>query len=280
MKEISKVEFIVKRLSRRKSHEMILLMARNMSCSHSVFTADQSIKDFFNRAGYIYENIVEECRDFNKNIPLVENLISSSGWRTVGNPKVELVNNETGEELELIHGNGLVDLSIYDSKFNQSIKMFNSSIEKIDYQDFLSACTYGVASIEAYINYRAGIFNSRQQKEEDKLLDNAASRVSLEDKIDKWIPCMLLGLKLEKGYKDWKSFQRLKTIRDTCDIHPHQPGEGKTYDQLCELINIFSDAFPVLLIKLHNLFKELIPSKIIRYSFFPGVEIKTNNLAT
>lgn len=255
------------KISRRAAHELILLMAKEGN-HNLTFTTDTSVKKYFKSNGFDYDNLVQTVRNFPEPIPLVENLIPSTGFASPG-LKVSRVDALGNEDLHL-EGPGAITMFAYQAQFENAIENIESAIRQSSPQHFLTACINGIASIEGYINFKAEEWNKRNV---EPLLDSRQSPIRFDDKIDKWLPIMSSGKKLDKSVKTWNDFKRLKVIRDNTAIHPKTSGYSFSLNELAELLNCFRNGIAGLLVQLHQLFAERIPSIIIRYMYAPEVEV-------
>jgi len=107
----------------------------------------------------------------------------------------------------------------------------------------------------------------------DLIQDSKTRKISYDDKIELWIPKMTDGKRLDKSIINWPNYKFLRKIRDDNVIHSKTSGYSISDQKLVEYINKFKTGIAKLLVQLHVLFNEKIPSRIIRGSFAPDVEI-------
>lgn len=261
------------KISRRNSQEMILMMAKfSKHSANANFRSDADVKRFFLSRHIDFQQVVENCRIFKNHVPFFENLVGST-WEIPEGGNAALVDKQTGEVKISIQGPGELSTSTYWHLFEYAIESRNKTVELSSNAEFQSAITKGIASIEAYFNYRAGIWNSDHH--DVPLFDSSSHKVSFDDKIDNWIPQMTGGKKFDKSIRNWNDFKTLKQIRDNLYIHPKNSAYGISYKDLSELINLFRTGIAGILIQLHLLFNEIIPPIIIRGFYSPDVEIIT-----
>ena len=262
-----------RRISRRASHELIQLMAKQGNHNFA-FSTDASVKNFFKHRGYDYDKLVESIRNYPEPVPLVENFMPATGFASPGLQvsRVDLLGNE---DLQL-SGPGAFTMFGYQSQIEQTFENIEAAITNSSPQHLLTACMNGVASIEGYINYRAEIWNKLHP--ESPLQDAKQAPVSFSDKIDSWIPIMTSQKKLDKSGKTWNDFKRLKAIRDDIAVHAKSSGHAFSLGQLAELANCFSAGIAGLLNQLHVLFGERTPSTVIRHMYAPEVEVVETDL--
>jgi hypothetical protein len=123
-----------------------------------------------------------------------------------------------------------------------------------------------IASIEAYLNYKAELWNKENQ---NKITDY---KISIEDKINRWIPIMTNKKQLDKSKEPWAAYKKLKKIRDDETIHIKKRYSNITYKELVKLMSKYKH-LAHLLLTLHILFNDKVPSIIIRYTFLPELEL-------
>ena len=116
------------------------------------------MKRHLKQNGYDLDELVERCRNFKTLVPVYENLIGAQfivgadGDET--SFKVKVIDGETGHEINVLEGEGIVNLKDYWRCFELSVSDFEQSIISENYDKFLSAVNSGIASIEAYLNYQ------------------------------------------------------------------------------------------------------------------------------
>lgn len=259
------------KISRRASHEMILMLAKyGNHGDKSVFRTDADVKRYLERRGIDFQRLVEQCRSFGENVPYFENLVGST-WIVSTGAKAAVVDRPGGEEKCFVEGPGTIALSTYWAHAETCYKSRTLAVEGSSFSELQTAITNGMASIEAYINHRAEIWNTSNTQ--DKIVDSFANKVSFSDKIEVWVPKMTGGPNLDKSVRNWMDFQELRKIRDDVSIHPKASGMGTSFADLSKNINLLRTGIGGLLIQLHMLFREGIPAVIIRLFFSPEAEV-------
>ena len=210
---------------------------------------DDDVKRFFSGGTGTFDQLVEFCRDYRNPVPTVENILGS---------------------LMVVSGTAIIT-STYRNLYETASQNLNRAIENVSYADLQSAVTSGISSIEAYINHRVEQWNG--QNPDDQLSDSKSQKVSFDDKIGQWIPKMTGGRGLNKSLRNWPDFKRLRGIRDNVTVHAKESSYTKSVYEIAEAINMFRTGIAGLLIQLHDLFDEKIPSIIIRDYFAPELEI-------
>lgn len=216
------------------------------------------------------DRLAEQCRDYNVHVPYFENLLTST-WRTVGSPKVSLVDRTTGHESGAIEGPGIVTTSVYESRLGAACAARDRAVEYDSFEEFQGAIAKGIAALEAFIADRANEWNA--QNPSQKLRDSKQDKVSLDDKLDEWVPLMSGGQRIDKGDQRWAHFKILRGIRDTKEIHPKGGGQLVTLEELADQINMFRLGIAGMLAQLHVIFRVTAPRAQIRALYQPDVEV-------
>jgi hypothetical protein len=235
-----------------------------------VFRTDADVKRYLAQRGIDFQKLVEQCRSFGENVPYLENLVGST-WTVSYGAKAAVVDMQSGEEKCAVEGPGAIALSTYWAHAETSVKSRTRAVEASSFAELQIAITNGMASIEAFISHRAEIWNTSNPQ--DKLIDSFADKVSFSDKIDVWVPKMTGGRNLDKSLRNWMDFQELRKIRDDVAIHPKASGMGTSFTELAKNLNLLKTGVGGLLVQLHLLFGERIPSVIIRLFFAPEAEV-------
>jgi hypothetical protein len=89
---------------------------------------------------------------------------------------------------------------------------------------------------------------------------------------------MTNGRKLDKSFKNWSDFKRLRGLRDNVTVHAKQSSFTRTVYEIADGISIFRTGIAGSLIQLHELFDEKIPSLIVRGFFAPDIEVVETGL--
>lgn len=237
------------------------------------FETDADVKRAFLANGIEFQELVEKCRNRNEVIPLFENVIGST-FISSNDGRTSVMSLKTGTEDSFIDGPGEVVISKYFSDYEKAYHHIDDAIEKMKFDDLQSAIFWGVTSIESYINYRAKIWNENNPS--DKLIDSKDKKVSIDNKIDIWLPKMI-NRKIDKGASDWRDYIELRDIRDNEIVHAKNASSGMSYEKLAVLINKFSTGIAGILFQLHRMFEEKIPAKIIRGKYEVGVLLENND---
>lgn len=262
---------IGEQISRSQSRRLIQTMAKHGNHLYlGQFSTDEEIRVFLASNGLDYKKVIEYCRTFTNRVPKFENLISSTA-QSVGGSSISVVNNITGETISSTDGPGIIALTSYWALFEEAFTQFRATLTSVrPMTSFLTCATTGVATIEAYVQHRAILYNDTNPQ--TKLLDSKANKVSFDDKVSQWIPIMTGGTKLDKSDKLWESFKILRGYRDNYSVHVKSPSFSMSYEALERGLNLFRYGIAGLLVRLHILFSERIPTEIIRCAFLPDVQ--------
>lgn len=254
-------------ISPRAAKDLIMTMAIWGNDYNYRLKTEKEVSDFFARQGISISQLIAKCRVFSNAVPNVENLIGPTYHVSAG-AKIAKVNLKTNEEEFTVQGPGEYTTSDYWRKFDSADKSLKHSIESASYEEFQTALTKGIASIESYLTHRALEWNRNNPLNPIDL----RTHLSLDEKIDQWIPIMLNGTQFNKGRsKSWSDYQLLKPIRDNIGIHAKQSASGINYQDLVKLQNLYRSGIAGLLMDLHKLFKERMPAVIIRRYYAPDV---------
>lgn len=283
------------RISRRASHDMILMLARHGDHPAQDMRGwtDADVKRFFelnkDRVGgdgnYTdFSDLVERCRQWDEPVPFVENFMHSTFHTiTSGDSKVRVsrVDLVSGREDAVVEGPGILTLSAYHERFRSAWEARERAIQRTSQTDFHTAAALAVTSVQAYVDHQAERWNRdhpEQLLQDPKTVigPDGTSRtmwVRFEEKIDVWLPAMTGGQRIDKGSKEWRNFLHILRIRDDFAVHPKTSAYGTTLADLARDIQCLSTGPAKVLIKLHLIFGDRIPSRIIRASFAPEVEL-------
>lgn len=265
-------------ISARESEKMIWHFIRhgNHSRRDAMKSAPKnSIEGWFAENNEPLRKLVIRCRSYERTVPFVENLASSS-WYTLsesGGVSASIIKSGKDQpEIEVL-GPGIISVD-YEKKFESACQAKTKAIEEASLDELHTSIIKGIASIESYIAHRTEIWN-RQNITQAPLNDNKNAKVPFDDKIRIWIPIMANGQKLNLGGKMWADFQNLREIRDNDAIHPKSFAQGISFSDLAAKINLFRTGIADFLLQLHILFDEAVPRIIIRARHFPEVYART-----
>lgn len=232
----------------------------------------KDVADFFLRKGIDPNRVAEACRNYRETIPFFENILKHT-WKVgaEGDSKVVIVNKESGKETSIVGEPGELVGSSYQAKLELACEARDRAVEKASYPELLSALVHGFAAIEGFINDRAGIWSI--QNSQDPLPDTKEKKVSLDDKIDLWIPKILRIAHLNKSNNRWEHFKLLKRMRDDLAVHQKSSEMGVTLRELAERINMFRSGLAEVLFQLHVAFGLPAPAVLINAVHMPNIDV-------
>ena len=264
------------KISSSQSRKMILMLAKHGNYFPEViFKSYGDVERYYAKRRIDFDREVENCRNyFQHAVPLFENLIGSTLHSS--NSSLARINNETGEiDCDTV-GPGTLVINGCHAKFEAAVRARDRAVQNNDFTEFQNAVVQGIASIESYIVYRVELWNLKNSN--DQLSDSSEKKTGFDNKISCWIPKMASGKKLDQSGSVWNDFNKLRVIRNDIDIHPKSSGYSISYQDLASKINLFRNGIAQLLIELHILFNDPIPSIIIRAAFAPDVEFVSEDL--
>lgn len=257
-----------KRISERNAYKMILAMAFHGNHYNDMYGHLRTVSDVkahYTQNGREFSRVVAHCRDFSLNVPIYENLIGAQ-WTAEG-VTVSRPSHITGEFEPIVSGDGIFNESDYWATFEISKEDFDNAIESGRWERFLSAVNAGIAAVEAFLNHE---YMTRLRVSGE----DAALRENLEVKIKTW-PAKLTGSGFDLSGRSWASFTKLKKLRDDGFQHRKARNTGMSRKEHLGLLNEYKLAVPRLLFDLHVHFKVRCPSAIIRYAYYPEVELES-----
>lgn len=132
--------------SLKQAREMVMMMA--MYSSNSVTTqrkmplaSEEEVLQLFKANGYDFDQVLEECRERDSAVPLVENLLGSVCYMS-GNEGVEAIIT-----------------SNYQASFEAAVDHLDRAVSNWTFGDIESAIVRGIGSVESFILYQTGLWN-------------------------------------------------------------------------------------------------------------------------
>ncbi len=258
------------RLSRKVAIQKIVVHARFGDHRSDIRPkTNDEVELYFRSVGIEPKELIQQMRNPNESLPYFENLAGSM-WTIVGG-KASII-NEIGEVESEIDGEGQISVNACQSHFETAIKARDRAVSEGSYMPVYECLTFGFASIEAFLNNSAKRWSRNHP--DQPLSDSASQKVSLEAKIDTWVPIMSGGAKFDKASnRQWSDFKTLKRLRDNYAIHPSNGSHGMTFQEMAATLNIFRDGIAHLLGNLHVLVGAHVPAVIINAIYFPDIEV-------
>jgi hypothetical protein len=158
----------------------------------------------------------------------------------------------------------------YLDSFKHAVKNLNrcTDDEEPDYRDLLAAFTSGMASIEAFVNKRV-----RRHLDPSRVdVEQALGKTHLETKVFDWMP-RIYGLQVDKGKPPWQDYVKLRRFRNESYIHPKAETAAVSDKEFCQRLNLFRTGIARLLLDLHYLGDYGAPPELVKYAYWPEVEI-------
>ncbi|MFN8474770.1 MAG: hypothetical protein U0822_21445 [Anaerolineae bacterium] len=253
---------------------MIFRMARYGNHSHyQARTAPEAeiIRFLEHMTGDSFERIVEFCRDPSSKVPCFHNLVLGSGFGMAGEGEggeLSVIDMTTGHTLATTKGPPII--THYIASFKSAQERLEEAVAKSSLKAFLSCASEGIDSVEGYLTLRVADHNRRHSS--SSLIDSKTTSVSFEVKIKDWIPVMTGGSKLERGDRVWADHKKLREFRDDWQVHPKEPFRVTPEDEkLAKELNRFRYGIARLLLNMHMLFAQPIPSFIVECAYLPDI---------
>ena len=275
------VSFALKpRLSVKEAERLILDIAAygNHNWTHQrfeyrypTFWGLSEVKEFFKNRGIDFDSLVNETRHPFSPVPFLENLIRSK-WFLSGTAEVKLPSVPGGDPDEVTVGPGQVAFPAFLDEFENSAASFVKAFEEKSIPNFNNAVVSGVTSIEVYLNNQIAAWNASNPN--DQLVDDKQHKVPFGKKVTDLIPKIAYWQRLDKSERFWGDFVEVRDYRDSI-IHRKQYSARMEYRELHKYLIKYRFAIPGLLFEMHKIFKQRVPSQIIRV-FHTFIVIKTS----
>jgi len=214
--------------------------------------------------------IIEQCRDPKQSVPIFES-ITCNTWRASPFPGGSIAITEDNEVISEVKNAGILVMSNSIGHFEAACSARDRAIKENNLFSLYEALSQGLASIEALLNYAAEKWNKSDGVPE--LSDSHEHKVSIETKLNEWVPIITFGGRIDKSGRIWSDFKRLKKLRDEEAIHPSSSSRGVDYKSLAKNINDFRYGIAFLLGNLHVTFKMHVPAVIINAIYYPDVVV-------
>lgn len=272
-------------ISETKAENLVFSFVRHGDHSNRKHTDNlnnDKVKLWFKQNGYDFKSIINMAKNHHNSIPFVEgNLLSSKSYiscSTENGVKTQVIrNSNNSEKIQTeLRGEGVIDLQVYQSKFESSIEYKESAIRKCDFEELLTAISKGIASIESYFYMKSQLYNDNILLDTEKLIDSKERPISLENKFTNWIP-IITDKRFDMSKKSWCLFKKQLDLRNNYDIHSKNISHGISYSELVESINNFRDGICRILYDLHIVFGDQMFRKLIRSIYAPDVYLRNQN---
>lgn len=220
-------------------------------------------------AGYERRELIEDLRQYPRPVPLFQNLLGAGAGYVPPGAKTRTVDH-TDKVIEEFEGPGIATSRSYQALFEYAFRARDDAVRKTSLFDYQSSMIFGVASIEALLNWFAVLWN--RQCPGHQVTETDDHRVSLEEKIDKWLPRFTGGRKLDKSRIEWHDFKVLKEVRDTA-VHPKLGQIAVPLEVMAEHLNRFRTGVAGLAIEILKLVLWGVPAPFLTAFYSPAVEV-------
>lgn len=253
-------------ISLKQAEKLVLSMTKHADHGHQRLRdlSNFQIEQWFKHNNIQWKTLISSTSS-GKPIPFVENLIGYE-WSLEASDNTSITVYQFGHETAKLIGSGQISILDYHTKFVQALEARSAAIKKGNYQDLLSCATHGVASIESYITSKANIWN----KSGKQPIFSIERTVNLDEKLNEWLFAMT-GYKMNQSGATWNHFMDFRTLNNNIFKHNTTGSHAASYNDMVKLINKFRTGIAEILFRLHEFFKEPIPSKIIRGIYLPDV---------
>ncbi len=262
--------------SRHRAQDMLVAQVRyGQGQAHAwerydLNTAD-GIKQLLADSGHPdFDGLVEELRSIDAVLPLETHLFTE-GW-SVNLPAGEsyFALRQGDKEVARIQGeSGRIVATQYQERFNYSVRALKrcTNGEEADYGDLLSCFSAGLASIEGFVNYKAGPHRDKLPRG-----DEPDHKVSLDFKLDNWIPALSAGQPINKKEKYWQDYREIRRIRNERESHPKTVAYPISDTIFCKQLNQWRTGIAMMLLALHAMTGRLAPPELVKKAFLPDIE--------
>lgn len=220
-------------------------------------------------AGYRRRDLIEDLRQYPRAVPLFQNLLGAGASYVSPGAKHRMVDHAE-RVIEEFEGPGVATSQSYQALFEYALRSRDRAVRKTSLFDYQSSMIFGVASIEALLNWFAVLWN--RQCPGHQVTETDDHRVSLEKKIDEWLPRFTGGRKLDKSRSEWHDFKILKKVRDTA-VHPKLGQITIPLEVMANHLNGFRTGVAGLAIETLKLVGWGVPAPFLTAFYSPAVEI-------
>ena len=232
---------------------------------------EEGVKQLLADRGYPdFRGLIEEVRPKDAGLPLETHLFST-GLDIVLPPggRSYVAIRDGYQDLARIEGeSGRLVMSQYQERFRHSVRNLErcTTGEEADYGDLLSCFADGLASIEAFVNYKAEPHRSKLPRGDERI-------VALDFKLDRWIPLLSGGVSVDKSQRFWQDFREIQDIRNERQSHPKAGVYGVSDSAFCRQLNLWRTGIAVMLLALHAITGRLAPPELVKRAYMPDIEL-------
>lgn len=258
-------------ISSAEAREMIEMFAQ--AGEHHLafrFRSPEDVVACFTQNGYDFAAVVEECRDPQHRVPMFENLLGSTWTVGAGHVIITDIHIDGSSEQRRVEESDDFTLFRYARLFEAAAAARRRAIDNADPDEMETAFIKGVASIEAFMNGLAARWNAKQGTAD---LSDPNRRMSIETKIDQWMPRITGGRSFDKTSSFWAALKQVRDRRNEEGIHPKTTARIFRIDDIASHANLFRLAIAGVLVQLHLTIPLQIPSPMIRTLYAPEVSV-------
>lgn len=208
------------------------------------------IEQWFEENKYPFKRLVSDTRNWGYTVPFVENTLDSKVY---------------------ISGEGILNVNDYQGEFDSALEYRDLTINNADiaacYAGYYACITKLFASLTSYLSVKAQAYNV----DNENMIDNKDSCVSLEDRISQWVPIFSSGKALDMSNKSWALFTAQLAECNAHAINPTLATDGLSATQLAAKVNDLRGGIISIMYELHVLLNDEIKSQLIRAVYFPDV---------
>jgi hypothetical protein len=258
---------ISERLSQKQAEGLVADLVRFGDWTSGEFAPTDAVQSILWQRGARLSDLARKCRQFSESVVWFENLIGP-GW-TVSGKGLSIVRFAAdGSPINVsgpIEDGAEVSLCSYLSKFVAATGHLRQIAITQRSSEMLAAVSTGVASVDSFVITLATHWNSHHPDTPFNLAEHS----SLSDRIDVWIP-RITSKKFDKGRASWAAHTRLREIRNELDQHDKSGFKVTTPRDLVRVGNDFAPGIAEVMFDLHVIAGMRVPSKIVRFKYFPG----------
>lgn len=220
-------------------------------------------------AGYEHRELIEDLRQYPRPVPIFQNLLGAGASYVSRGARTRLIDH-ADRVIEEFEGPGVATSQSYKALFEYAFRLRDRAVRKTSLFDYQSSLIFGIAAIEALLNWFALLWN--RQRPDRQVTETDDHRVSIEEKIDEWLPQFTGGKELDKSRVEWHDFKILKETRDTA-VHPKLGQITLPLEVMADHLNRFRTGIAGLAIETHKLVGWGVPAPFLTAFYSPRIEV-------
>jgi hypothetical protein len=259
---------VSERLSPKNAEKLLFDFVRFGEWTKGHFPTPEQAREIFLQHGLCLSDLIRSARHFSLPVPRFENILGPN-WIVQGGGGVSIHRAlPDGSSVDLtgpIEDGAEVSLRSYLSKFSAATGELRGFGETQAADRLLGAVSSGIASLDSFMNFLATCWNDLHPDEIFDLGDLS----SLSEKLDDWFPA-ITGQGFDKSGIPWQAYLRLRRVRNELDQHDKSIIRVIRAAEFVQIGNDFAPGIAEVLFNMHVLAGLRVPSKIIRFKYFPG----------